>query len=205
MGRAGQGRELEALNPNSTTMNTIPLTRYALLFAIAASTPMVVAESAIAEKPADADKAVKPGTIASIVKDGTTFSILQKAVVAAGLEETFNGKGPYTVFAPTDDAFGKLPKGALDKLMLPENKEKLRTLLLFHVLAGQTLSSELKDGKVKSSSGDEIEIDVDGKKIEVSDAKIANADVMASNGVIHVIDRVMVPKSLDGFAGLDDD
>lgn len=144
-----------------------------------------------------------PGSIASVIHDGVTFSILAKAVKAAELEETLSGKGPYTIFAPTDEAFSKLPKDALDKLMLPENKEKLRTLLTYHVVPGQVMSSALQDGDVTTLSGDKVKVDVDGKKIEIDEAKVSSADVIANNGVFHSIDKVNVPKSLDGWEGLD--
>lgn len=146
-----------------------------------------------------------PGSLASVIHDGVTFSILAKAVKAAELEETLSGKGPYTIFAPTDEAFLKLPKDALEKLMLPENKEKLRTLLTYHVVPGQVMSSALQDGDVTTLSGDKVKVDVDGKKIEIDEAKIASADVIANNGVFHSIDKVNVPKSLDGWEGLDHD
>lgn len=187
--------------------------RYALLFSLAAVTPAVLAQETKKETVTETTTTTKetkavptPGSLASVIHDGVTFSILAKAVKAAELEETLSGKGPFTVFAPTDEAFMKLPKGALDKLLLPENKEKLRTLLTYHVIAGELLASSLKDGHITTLSGDKVQIDVEGKsKIEVDEAKIASSDVIATNGVFHSIDKVNVPKSLDGFAGLDHD
>lgn len=185
-------------------MKTIKLTQFACFLSLALAAPAVWAQTEAAEKTTKTEVA-KSGSVADIIKDGATFSILAKALKAADLEATLGGKDIYTVFAPTDEAFGKLPKDALDKLLLPENKEKLRTLLLFHVVPGQVLSTSLKDDtKSKTASGDSFEIDVDGAKIKIEDAKVVNADVVANNGVIHVIDKVLVPKSLDGFAGLDD-
>jgi len=178
-----------------------------LALALAAATPAAFAQ---AEKPAGAaapkeEKIPAPGSVASVIHDGVTFSILAKLVKAAELEETLSGAGPFTVFGATDEAFGKLPSGALDKLLLPENKEKLRTLVTYHVIPGQFLSSSLKDGDVKTLSGDKVKVDVDGKKIEVDDAKVVSTDVVANNGVFHAIDKVLVPKTLDGFEGLDHD
>lgn len=184
-------------------MKTNSITRLAAVLAIAAASPIALSQETKAA--AKEQQIPAPGSVASVIHDGVTFSILAKAVKAAELEETLSAKGPFTVFGPTDEAFGKLPSGALEKLLLPENKEKLRTLITYHVIPGQVLSSALKDGDVKTLSGDKVEIDVDGKKIEVDDAKVVNSDVVATNGVFHVLDKVLVPKSLDGFAGLDAD
>ncbi|MCU0779035.1 MAG: fasciclin domain-containing protein, partial [Akkermansiaceae bacterium] len=100
------------------------------------------------------------------------------------------------------EAFGKLPAETLIKLMLPENKEKLRMLLLYHVVAGRVLAADLTDGDVKTVNGAKLKIDVSAEKIEVDGAKVFSADVSAINGVMHSIGKVLVPKSLDGFAGL---
>jgi uncharacterized surface protein with fasciclin (FAS1) repeats len=190
-------------------LNTMKTTNIAILLSMIALAPVSYAEpeKAVAKAaPSTHEKTVPaPGSLASLIHDGVTFSILAKAVKAAELEETLSGKGPFTIFAPTDEAFGKLPSGTIDKLLLPENKEKLRSLLTYHIIPGQMLSTDLKDGNVKSLSGDKLQIDVDGKKIEVDTAKVVNSDVTATNGVFHVIDKVIVPKSLDGFAGLDHD
>jgi len=190
-------------------MKTKQLTRLALLLALAPLAPVAYAQEKETEKavPADAKKMEipEPGSIAAALRDGATFSILTKAIKAAGLEETLGTKGSYTVFAPTDEAFMKLPEGALDKLLLPENKEKLRSLLMYHVIPGQFTSSDLKDGEVKTANGEKVEIDVDGATVEVEDAKVAKADLVVSNGIIHSVDKVIVPKSLDGFADLDED
>lgn len=196
-------------------MKTKDITRLALLLALAPLTPAAFAQKEEAVKKAEVTKTTtttttevkaipEPGTIAAAVNDGATFSILSKAIKAAELEEILGTKGTYTVFAPTDEAFGKLKEGTLDKLLLPENKEKLRSLLLFHVIPGQFISSSLKDEEVKTSNGEKLKIDVDGKAVKVNDAKVSQADVMVSNGVIHTVDMVLVPKSLDGFAGLED-
>ena len=185
------------------------ITRFALLLSLGAVAPIASAQDTKKEvvtkttTTTTKENVPAPGSLASVIHDGVTFSILAKAVKAAELEETLSGKGPFTIFAPTDEAFAKLPKDALDKLLLPENKEKLRTLLTYHVIAGQNISSSLKDGDLTTLSGDKVKIDVDGDKIEVDDAKVASADVIANNGVFHSIDKVNVPKSLDGFAGLD--
>ena len=124
-------------------------------------------------------------------KDHTT---LVAAVKAAGLVGTLEGKGPFTVFAPTNAAFGKLPAGTVDTLLKPENKEKLKAILLYHVVAGKVLSTDLKAGKVKTAEGQDVTISLtDGA--HVNDAKVIKADIPASNGVIHVIDTVLIPPS----------
>lgn len=196
-------------------MKTNNITRLALLLVLAPLTPAALAQKEGTTKKAEVTKTTttttevktavpEPGSIAAAVNDGATFSILSKAIKAADLEQILGTKGTYTVFAPTDEAFGKLKEGTLDKLMLPENKEKLRSLLLFHVIPGQFISSSLKDEEVKTSNGEKVKIDVDGKTVKVDKAKVSQADVMATNGVIHTIDKVLVPKSLDGFVGLDE-
>ncbi len=145
---------------------------------------------------------IEPGSLTAMIKDSTTFSILTKALTAAELDVTLGNKGEFTIFAPTDEAFGKLPAGVLSKLLLPENKEKLRSLLLYHVVAGKVLSTDLKDGDVKTMNGEKVKIDVSPEKVEVDGAKVFSADVMANNGVMHTIGMVIIPKSLDDFAGL---
>jgi uncharacterized surface protein with fasciclin (FAS1) repeats len=185
--------------------NTIP--KMILVLALSAVTPAAFAQNddKANKKAAAEEKVPAPGSVASVIHDGVTFSILAKLVKAAELEETLSGSGPFTVFGATDEAFGKLPAGALDKLLLPENKEKLRALVTYHVIPGQFLASSLKDGEVKTLSGDKVKVDVDGKKVEVDDSKVVSTDVVANNGVFHAIDKVLVPKTLDGFAGLDHD
>lgn len=144
-----------------------------------------------------------PGTLTAVVADSATFAVLTKALKAANLNLTLGGKDQFTIFAPTDDAFGKLPKEALAKLLLPENKEKLRMLLLYHLVAGKVLSTDLMDGDVKTVNGEKLSIDVSADKIEVNGAKFFSADVVAKNGVMHSIGEVLIPESLDEFVGLD--
>lgn len=155
---------------------------------------------------ASAETKIDEGSLTTSIRDSATFSILTKALKAAGLDTVLGQKGSYTIFAPTDEAFGKLEEGTLDKLMLPENNEKLRSLLLYHVVAGNVMAADLKDMEVKTMNGEKIEVDVDddGKEIEINEVRVASADVTANNGVMHSIGEVLVPKSLDGFADLED-
>ncbi len=147
---------------------------------------------------------IAPGSLTDTIRDSVTFSILTKALKASGLDITLSEKGAYTIFAPTDEAFTKLPEGTLDKLLLPENKEKLRSLLLHHVVAGKLMVADLKDGELKTMNGEKLEIDVEGSEIEVGDTKIFGSEVVATNGVMHSVGEVIVPESLDEFAGLED-
>lgn len=124
-----------------------------------------------------------------------SFKTLVSAIKAAGLVETLQRPGPFTVFAPTDAAFAKLPAGTLDSLLKPENKAKLVAILTYHVVPGRTMSADLngKDLRVKTVEGEEVTID--GRKgVMVNNAHVINPDIAADNGVIHVIDTVLIPK-----------
>jgi uncharacterized surface protein with fasciclin (FAS1) repeats len=132
--------------------------------------------------------------IVEIASENTDFSTLVAAVVAAGLAETLSGDGPFTVFAPTNEAFAKLPAGTVEGLLKPENKEKLAAILTYHVVAGKVMSSDLSDGqKAATVNGQEVTITV-GDGVKVESATVTAADLEASNGVIHVIDSVIMPK-----------
>ncbi len=123
------------------------------------------------------------------------FNTLVAAVKAAGLVETLKGPGPFTVFAPTDDAFKKLPAGTVEELLKPENKDKLIAILTYHVVPGKTMAADIagKELMVKSVQGGEISVKaMDG--VMVDGAKVVQADIAADNGVIHVIDTVIMPK-----------
>jgi uncharacterized surface protein with fasciclin (FAS1) repeats len=138
-----------------------------------------------------------PGTIVEIAVGNKSFSTLVAAVKAAGLVETLSGAGPFTVFAPTDEAFAKLPKGTVEELVKPENKEKLTAILTYHVLAGKVMAADAiaANGKmVKTVNGQEIAVKVKDGKVMINDATVIIADVAASNGVIHAIDTVLLPK-----------
>ena len=124
-----------------------------------------------------------------------SFKTLAKALQAAGLVDTLKGKGPFTVFAPTDEAFAKLPAGTLESLLKPENKQKLTEILTYHVVAGKvTAAQAMKVNSAKTVNGKQLKISTSGGTVMVDDAKVGKADVMASNGVIHVIDSVILPK-----------
>ncbi len=122
-----------------------------------------------------------------------SFNTLVAAVQAAGLVETLKGEGPFTVFAPTDEAFAALPAGTVEDLLKPENKDKLTAILTYHVIAGKVMSTDLKDDMMATTvQGGEVKIDLDNGPM-VNDAKVVSADIAADNGVIHVIDKVIMP------------
>ncbi len=120
------------------------------------------------------------------------FELLVAAVKAAGLVETLSGEDKFTVFAPTDEAFAALGEENLKDLLKPENKDKLTAILTYHVVPGVVKSTDLEEGKVKTVQGGKIKIDL-GNSVMVNDATVVKADIMSSNGVIHVIDKVILP------------
>ncbi len=125
-----------------------------------------------------------------------TFKTLVAAVQAAGLDETLKGPGPFTVFAPTDEAFAKLPAGTVDDLLKPENKAKLVSILTYHVVPGKVMAADVADKETMAKSVQGSEIKIVGSKdgVMVDGAKVVTADIAADNGVIHVIDTVIMPK-----------
>jgi len=136
------------------------------------------------------------GTIVEVASANPSFKTLVAAIQAAGLVETLSGKGPFTVFAPTDKAFEALPKGVLADLLKPENKAKLQKILTYHVVAGEVTSKMIKPGEVKTVEGSPLKISVQSGKVMVGPANVVLADVDASNGVIHVINQVLLPPNL---------
>ena len=132
--------------------------------------------------------------IIDTAKSTGKFKTLTAALDAAGKTEMLKEKGPYTVFAPSDEAFAKLPKGTVEDLLKPENKEKLGKILAYHVIEGKAvMAADVKTMMAKTANGAELDIKVKGKTVMVNDAKVVKADVPASNGVIHVIDKVLMP------------
>jgi uncharacterized surface protein with fasciclin (FAS1) repeats len=121
-----------------------------------------------------------------------SFKTLITALQAAGLVDTLKGKGPFTVFAPTDEAFAKIPKDQLDALL--KDKAALTRVLTYHVVPGSVLAKDVKAGKVKTVEGTELTIDVSGGNVRVDNANVIKVDILADNGVIHVIDTVLRPK-----------
>jgi uncharacterized surface protein with fasciclin (FAS1) repeats len=154
-----------------------------------ASTEETVTEETVAE-------AVAAGDIVAVASSTEGFSTLVAALSAAGLVETLQGAGPFTVFAPSDDAFAALPAGLLEKLLLPENKAVLTSILTYHVVSGMVMSADIMAGDVPTVEGSNVALDT-ANGVTVNGATVTTADVAASNGVIHVIDAVIVPPTVD--------
>ncbi len=157
--------------------------------------------TAITEAPMEDDSATEDseaGDIIAVATAAGSFNTLAAALEAAGLIETLQGEGPFTVFAPTDEAFAALSEGVLDALLLPENVQVLTDILLYHVISGSEVTSDMvAAGDVEMASGATATIVVDGDTITIAGAPITSVDVAASNGVIHVISSVMVPADVD--------
>jgi uncharacterized surface protein with fasciclin (FAS1) repeats len=135
----------------------------------------------------------KAKDIVAVADGNGSFNTLVAAVKAAGLVETLQGAGPFTVFAPTDEAFAKLPKGTVEDLLKPENKAKLVAILTYHVVPGKVMAADVKTMKAKTVNGQSLDVKVTDGTVTVDKAKVVKTDVAASNGVIHVIDTVVLP------------
>ena len=155
--------------------------------ALATAAAVGIAFGATAARAADKD-------IVDTAVAAGQFNTLAAALTAAGLVETLKGEGPFTVFAPTDAAFAALPAGTVDALLKPENKDKLTAVLTYHVVPGKVMAADVvKVTDAKTVNGATIAIKAEGDRVMINDAKVTNADVEASNGVIHVIDKVILP------------
>lgn len=140
------------------------------------------------------NEAKPAGTIVDVAAGNADFETLVAAVKAAGLVETLSGEGPFTVFAPTDEAFAKLPAGTLEDLLKPENKDKLVAILTYHVVAGKVKAADVvKLDTATTVNGQAADISVEGGTVKVDNATVTATDIAASNGVIHVIDSVILP------------
>ena len=132
--------------------------------------------------------------IVDIALEDGRFTTLAAALGAADLVETLKGEGPFTVFAPTDDAFAKLPAGTVESLLLPENKQKLTDILLYHVVSGKVLATDVVTlSEAETVLGQNVTITVKDGKVYINDSEVIITDIMTSNGVIHVIDAVLLP------------
>jgi len=137
----------------------------------------------------------KPKDIVDTAVAAGSFKTLAAALKAGGLIETLKGEGPFTVFAPNDQAFKRLPKGTLEELLKPENKAKLAKILTYHVVPGKVMAADVvKLSTAKTVEGSEVKITVKGGKVKVDNANVVKTDIQTGNGVIHVIDAVILPK-----------
>ncbi|MEM9236088.1 MAG: fasciclin domain-containing protein [Verrucomicrobiota bacterium] len=141
------------------------------------------------------DEAKPTETVVAIAAGNEDFSTLVAAVKAAGLAEALSGEGPFTIFAPTNDAFAKLPEGTVETLLKPENKEKLQNILKYHVVSGKVMAKDVTAGEVKMLSGDKATIKVADGAVSIDKAKVVKTDIVGTNGVIHVIDAVILPSA----------
>jgi uncharacterized surface protein with fasciclin (FAS1) repeats len=147
-------------------------------------------DAATEEKKMDLSKM----TIVEVASGMNNFTTLVAAVTEAELAETLSGEGPFTVFAPTNDAFAKLPEGTVDDLLKPENREKLVSILTYHVVPGKMMAADVKAGEVKTVNGQKLTVSMADGDVMVNDAKVIKTDIVTSNGVIHWIDTVLMPK-----------
>jgi uncharacterized surface protein with fasciclin (FAS1) repeats len=164
-------------------------TRFVRFTAAAIAVVGVMAGSAVV-------RAQQPKDIVETAVAAGSFKTLAAALQAAGLVETLKGKGPFTVFAPTDAAFAKLPKGTVEELLKPENKAKLAAILTYHVVPGAVMAAQvitMNGQEAKTVNGQAVKITVSGGAVTVGAAKVVTTDIKATNGVIHVIDSVMLP------------
>ena len=151
-------------------------------------------------KPSTTTAPMATQNIVQIAAANPNFSTLVSAVKAAGLVDTLSGPGPYTVFAPTNAAFAALPAGTLDSLLQPANQAQLKKILEYHVVPGKVVAADVKPGTITTAEGGTITVSVENGKVVLTDGKggkatVTQTDIMASNGVIHVIDAVLLPAS----------
>lgn len=159
-------------------MKNLKLLSFAVIFAVSSVLP------------AKAQRA----DIVALAAGNDNLKTLVAAVKAAGLVETLQGAGPFTVFAPTDEAFAQLPEGTLESLLKPENKAQLVAILTYHVVPGKVYSTQLSDGmNAKTVEGSDVRVQIASEGAKINDAAVVTADVEASNGVVHMIDKVILP------------
>jgi uncharacterized surface protein with fasciclin (FAS1) repeats len=168
---------------------------FAAAIAIGTSSAFAHCGSCAADKTSTSHDHSHAKDIVAVASGAGSFNTLVAAVQAAGLVETLQGQGPFTVFAPTDEAFKKLPAGTVESLLKPENKKKLVAILTYHVVPGKVMAADVKTMKAETVNGQSVQLAVSTKGVKVDNAKVVKTDVLASNGVIHVIDQVILPKS----------
>lgn len=167
----------------------------AVLAAAVTLTPNLFAGDCSSSKKASASTCTSSKDLVAVASGAENFKTLVAAVKAAGLVETLQGEGPFTVFAPTDEAFAKLPAGTLDNLLKPENREQLVAILKYHVVPGKVMAADVKTMEAKTAQGQSVNLKVSDAGVTVDGAKVVKTDVLAANGVIHVIDSVILPRS----------
>ena len=188
----GEPSRMKLINPASRVLGNFAIALF-LLVAVGIATNVNAANNAGVTS--DSHSAPTADIVDTAVAAGS-FTTLAKALEAAGLIDALKGKGPFTVFAPTDAAFAKLPAGTIESLLQPENKEKLKAILLYHVVSGKVMATDvmkLNGQSVKTLQGGMFKVNTK-KGVRVDNAKVTQTDIKASNGVIHVIDTVLLPQ-----------
>ena len=183
-------------NKGTNMKKAIAFAAVAALTLAACGSDEETTETDMMEDTSDMSTEEMAGDIVAVASATEGFSTLVAAIEAAGLVETLQGDGPFTVFAPTDDAFAALPEGLLEKLLLPENVAVLTSILTYHVVPGLVMSADVTAGDVATVEGSTIAIATDAG-VTVNGANVTSVDITASNGVIHVIDQVIVPPTVD--------
>jgi uncharacterized surface protein with fasciclin (FAS1) repeats len=176
-------------------MKTNRILTVAALAAALTLTPGLIAGDCAANQSASASTCTAGKDLVAVASGADNFKTLVAAVKAAGLVETLQGKGPFTVFAPTDAAFAKLAAGTVEDLLKPENKAKLVAILTYHVVPGKVLAADVRTMEAKTVQGQSVKLVVSEAGVTVDGAKVVKTDVLADNGVIHVIDTVILPKA----------
>ena len=176
-------------------MKTNRIITVAALAAAVTLTPSLFAGDCSHSKKVSTATCTAGKDVVAVAAGAENFKTLVAAVKAAGLVETLQGVGPFTVFAPTDEAFAKLPAGTVENLLKPENREQLASILKYHVVPGKLLAADVKTMEAKTAQGQSLNLKVSDVGVTVDGAKVVKADLLAENGVIHVIDRVILPRS----------
>lgn len=181
--------------PTDETMKKNRIVSGATLIAVAVIAPHLAFAQCGASKTTASDACTTSKDIVAVAAGAENFKTLVAAIKAAGLTEVLQGKGPFTVFAPTDEAFAKLPEGTVENLLKPENREKLVSILKYHVIPGKVTAADVRTMQVKTAQGQKVQLKVSDSGVTVADARVIKTDVMAENGVIHVIDKVILPQT----------
>ena len=188
----------------TTLLNRIGIALTALFFAAA---PLYAQDTTETDMPEEGMEEMGSGDdIVQVVLSRDDFSTLATALEAAGLVENLSGPGPYTVFAPTNEAFEKLPEGTLDELLKPENRDQLAAILTYHVVPQEAMAADVASMTEASTlQGTPVEISASGEEVMVNDATVTETDIEASNGVIHVVDTVLLPPASDQQGQMQED
>lgn len=193
---SGPHRQLKRITDiERTTMKNIRILTAAAVAAAFTLTPSLFAGDCSGGKAATAATCTAGKNIVSLASGADNFKTLVAAIKAAGLVETLQGQGPFTVFAPTDEAFAKLPAGTVENLLKPENREKLVAVLKYHVVPGKVMAADVKTMEARTVQGQSVKLKVSDTGVTVDNARVIKTDLVADNGVIHVIDAVILPKS----------